>query len=116
VFLRTQFSHAISSMVLTGNIYQINLSFFTLFFFQNVCVQTIFATKKYPKLIDLQFAERKKLQILILTFGHTFDIHITKDTLIEFLLSILLHDLLEFFKGKGKMELRFFDYSASNSI
>ena len=34
-------------------------------------------------------------------FGHKFDLHITKDTLIEFLLSISVHDLLESYKEMG---------------
>ena len=34
-------------------------------------------------------------------FGHKFDLHITKDTLIEFLLSISVHDLLESYKRMG---------------
>ena len=71
-------------------------------FFSKSLGSKYFCSKKCPKINDLQFSERKKLQILILTFGHKFDRYIAKDTLIEFLLSISLHDLLDSYKGKGK--------------
>ena len=85
----------------TWNIYQINLSLFTLGFFSKSLRSNYCCYKKISETNWPSICRKKKIANLHLTFGHKFDLLITKDTLIEFLLSISVHDLLESYKGNG---------------
>ena len=82
----------------TWNIYQINLSFFTLNFFQKVWVQNIYAQKKISETNWTSICRKKKCLGINLTY----------------ILQYMTY--LKVIKEREKMELRFFDYSASNSI